>query len=457
MTQLEALIAAVMPDVIEWRRYIHANPYIAYEEKPTADYVEKQLRCMPAPLHIRRPTHSSVVADLVGTASGDWSDAASDAPIYALRAEMDAVPIQEESGEIFSSKRPGVMHACGYDAHTAMLLGAAKVLCHIRERIHGTVRFIFQHAEEVIPSGANELVRLGVLEGVSMIFALYITGERLSGSIYSRMGTIMSACNDFDIFIKGVGGHAAQPEVCIDPILIASEVVSNLQHCVSRCVSASKAPVLSITSMEAGNGSYNVIPDTVHLRGTLRCLDRDVQRQMPKRIEEVVGGITAAHGARYKMSWLVPNIVTYNDPAAYEIAKTTALQIVGQDRYFDLEVPLMGVTDFSEYQAVIPGCLCLLGARHPLKGRPSIEAENTTQPLSESPSLDAMSDEEMSCRNYSSTFRIDEGAMSTGVQFYVLLVSSLLMKGWIEKHSQAQQKNNNLAYPVCDRGEVSPP
>lgn len=452
MSQIQALINAVLPEVIGWRRHIHANPYVAYEEKPTADFVASVLREMPAPLLIHHPTPSSVVADLVGTAPNDDGQSG---PTYALRAEMDALPLQEESGEPFSSTRPGVMHACGYDAHTAMLLGAAKVLCHVRERINGTVRFIFQHAEEVIPSGANELVRLGVLDGVSMIFALYIDAMKPTGTILTRMGTMMSACNDFDIFIRGTGGHAAQPEVCVDPIPIACEVVSNLQHCVSRKMPALKAPVLSITTLEAGTGSYNVIPDFAHLRGTLRCLDREVQRQMPKKIEEVVAGITAAHGATYEISWLVPNIVTYNDPVAYDIAKATAIHIVGSDHFFDLETPMMGVTDFSEYQAIIPGCLCLLGAKADRKKckkvdrereneirKEECEKEEVIKPKNDlSAELpiqldDEDSDDSLLCRNYSSTFRMNENAMKTGVQFYVLLVASLLMQKWTHKQQQ---------------------
>ncbi|KAL7698704.1 aminoacylase [Lotmaria passim] len=395
MSFVQTLITAVQPDVVQWRRHIHENPYVAYEEQPTADYVADILSKMPAPLEIRRLTPNSVVADLRGGAG--------DGPMYALRADMDALPLQEESGEPFSSRRPGVMHACGHDAHTAMLLGAVKVLCQMHDRIRGTVRFIFQHAEEVIPSGAKQLVSLGVLDGVSMIFGLHVDVMRPSGSIWCRVGTMMAACNDFDIVIRGAGGHASQPELCIDPVFVACEVVANLQSVVSRRVSALAAPVLSITTFEAGRGSYNVIPDTVHMRGTLRCLDRDVQARVPGLMEEIIAGITKAHGAEYELSWLEPNIVTYNDPKAYDVAKGAAVRLVGEGNYHELPTPLLGVADFSEYQAVVPGCLCWLGV-----GRSGLGDANN--------------------HNYSSKFRMDEAGMEVGVKHHVLIIASLMMR-----------------------------
>ncbi|EKG00627.1 aminoacylase, putative,N-acyl-L-amino acid amidohydrolase, putative [Trypanosoma cruzi] len=394
MNNINVLISAVQPEVVQWRRHIHENPYLAYEEQPTADYVASVLTTMPAPLEIRRLTPNSVIADLRGGAG--------EGPIYALRADMDALPLQEESGEPFSSKRPGVMHACGHDAHTAMLLGAVKVLCQVKDKIRGTVRFIFQHAEEVIPSGAKQLVQLGVLEGVKMIFGLHVSAATPAGKISTRSGTLYGACNDFDIVIKGAGGHASQPELCTDPIVIAAEVVMGLQTIVSRRIGALKAPVLSVTTFHGGTGSYNVIPDTAHLRGTLRCLDRDVQALVPCLMEEIVAGIAKAHGAQHEISWLEPNIVTYNDPAAYEIAKDVISEFVGADAFLEKEQPLFGVEDFSEYVAKTPGCFCLLGIR-----------------------------DEASCSVYtehSSKFKVYEKALEHGVQMHVGFIVKLLMR-----------------------------
>nr|CCC89375.1 putative N-acyl-L-amino acid amidohydrolase [Trypanosoma congolense IL3000] len=396
MSFINSLIQAVQPEVVQWRRHIHQNPCLSHQERPTADYVETVLSKMPAVLNIRRPTDNSVVADLHGGAGGG--------PTFALRADMDALPLQEESGESFSSKCEGVMHASGHDAHTAILLGAVKVLCQIRNKICGTVRFIFQHAEEVIPSGAKQLVQLGVLDGVKMIFGLSVDVTKPPGTVLCKSGVLMSACDDFDIFIHGAGGHASQPELCIDPIVVAAQVVVALQTIVSRRTGALAAPVLSITTIQGGMGSYNVIPDTVHLRGTLRSLDSEVQARVPAMVEEVVSGIAKAHGARHVVRWLEPNIVTFNDPSAYDVVKCVAERVVSATSFVELTAAMMGVADFGEYAAVVPGCLFLLGAGD--------ECGKST-----------------SNHNYSSRFSLNEGAMLEGVKMFVGLIVTLSVPG----------------------------
>ncbi|KEG13579.1 aminoacylase [Trypanosoma grayi] len=214
----------------------------------------------------------------------------------------------------------------------------------------------------------------------------------------------MGACNDFDIVIKGAGGHASQPELCIDPIVVAAHVVTSLQTIVSRRIGALKAPVLSISTFHGGTGSYNVIPDTVHLRGTLRCLDRDVQARVPGMVEEIVAGVAKAHGAQHEVSWLEPNIVTYNDPAAYEVVKCVAKRVVGGASFEELQTALMGVADFSEYAAKVPGCLFWLGV-----GEDAKDSANS--------------------HNYSSRFHMNEAAMEEGVKMFVGLLATLSMSG----------------------------
>lgn len=245
----EQLIADVEQDVLTWRRHLHANPELSFQEHKTADYIVEQLTRFGG-LKISRPTATSVVAYLQGAAAG---------PCYALRADIDALPLQEKNDEPFCSTNPGVMHACGHDAHTAMLLGAARVLCQMQAQLTGSVCFIFQHAEELPPGGAQELVDLGYLDDVSMIFGLHVFPTVPTGIVNMKQGIFSAACDNFDIVIQGKGGHGSTPQYCIDPIVIGAEVATSLQNIVARKIDPLTVPVLSITTFQAG-ASYNVIP-----------------------------------------------------------------------------------------------------------------------------------------------------------------------------------------------------
>lgn len=287
---IETLLAEVERDVVRWRRHLHAYPELSFQETNTAEYIAGELATF-GPLTITRPTPNSVVAELQGAAPG---------PCYALRADIDALPIQEVSDEAFCSTRPGVMHACGHDAHSAMLLGAASVLCRLQAQIKGSVRFIFQHAEEVPPGGAQQLVELGVLDGVEMIFGLHVMPNFPTGEVAIKQGVFSASSDNFDIVLQGKGGHGSMPHLCIDPVTIGAEVVTALQQIVARKLDPLNAPVLTVATFQAGD-SYNVIPDSARLAGTLRTHSRDVRARVPKLMEQTLAGV-CRHMVR-NISW----------------------------------------------------------------------------------------------------------------------------------------------------------
>lgn len=259
---------------------------ISFQEKPTADFIARELANLPE-LTISRPLENSVVAVLQGEKPG---------PMWALRADIDALPLQEESGEAFSSTKPGVMHACGHDAHTAMLMGAAKVLCHLRSQLCGSIKFIFQPAEEVPPGGARALVEKGVVDDVEKIFGLHVFPTSPTGKITLKEGVYVASSDNFDITLFGQGGHGSMPQFCIDPVVIGAEVVTALQNVVARNLDPINAPVLTIATFQAGD-SYNVIPDSARLAGTVRTHNQQVREQVPQLMQRIVEGVVSAHGA----------------------------------------------------------------------------------------------------------------------------------------------------------------
>jgi len=390
--ETEALIREVNSDVIRWRRHIHAHPDLSFHEKPTADYIAGELAQFPG-LNISRPMENSVVAVLEGKYPG---------PTLALRADMDALPLDEMSDEPFSSTKPGVMHACGHDAHSAMLMGAAKVLSLLRERLHGKVKFIFQPAEEVPPGGARELVERGVVDDVDAIFGLHIAPHYPTGKIVFKPGVYVASSDNFDIKIYGKGGHGSTPQHCIDPVTIGAELVTSLQHIVARKIDPLKAPVLTIATFQAGD-SYNVIPDSARLAGTVRTHDAQVREQVQTLIRQTVDGVVSAHGARSEVIWQPGYAVGYN----HDSTNATA-QAVIQQHFADgtLEIatdPLFGSEDFSSYQQKVAGTFLFVGCGNKAKG-----AEwNLHNPR----------------------FRIDEDAFAIGVKAHIALVSSLIADG----------------------------
>ena len=349
-------VESVRDTVIAWRRHLHQNPELSFHEERTAQFIADTLAEF-GNLEISRPTRTSVVARLTGTQPG---------PVLAMRADIDALPIVEKNTHDFVSRTPGVMHACGHDGHTAMLLGAAQVLASRRDDIAGEVRFIFQHAEELLPGGAEELVRLGVLDGVDMVIGAHLWLPEPYGRVGVKVGRLMASPDIFRITILGSGGHAAMPHACVDPIAIAAQVVTNLQHIVSRTVDPLEQAVVSVTRIQGGT-THNVIPGSVEIEGTIRTFDAALRTEIPATMERIVAGVTAAHGARYDLAIEPGYRAVVNDERATDLLRRAVVRALGADTLMEA-VPVMGGEDFSAYQQAAAGSFFFIGARNEQRG-----------------------------------------------------------------------------------------
>jgi len=377
-------------EVIGWRRHLHRNPELSFQEEETSRFVYETLESFGV-LELSRPTPTSVVARLVGERPGR---------VVALRADMDALPIEEENDFEFASKSPGVMHACGHDGHTAMLLGAAKVLVGMREEINGEVRFLFQHAEELYPGGAEEMVEAGVMEGVDAIVGIHLWSGLEAGKIGVVYGPMLAAPDTFEISINGRGGHAAMPHQTTDAIAIGAQVVANLQHVVSRNVDPLQNVVVSVTKF-AGGTTHNVIPGTVEMVGTVRTLDEEVRAKVPEMMERIIEGVTAAHDASYSFEYQRGYRPVVNDEEVTRVVEETVREVFGE-RALEMMPPIMGGEDFSAYQRVAPGTFVFVGAGN--------EAKGITYP------------------HHHPRFTVDEDALENGVKMHVNVAFGLLDK-----------------------------
>jgi len=347
---VESALQRASQQVVMWRRYLHQHPELSFHEEQTAQFVFDTLSSFPG-LLVSRPTRTSVLARLLGTRPGR---------VLALRADMDALPIHEENTFDFRSANDGVMHACGHDGHTAMLLGAAQVLTAQRDQLAGEVRFIFQHAEELFPGGAEELVQAGVMEGVDLVLGAHLWASLPVGYIEVGEGPLMAAPDTFSMTILGKGGHAAQPDQTIDSIAIGAQVVTNLQHIVARNNDPLEPLVVSVTRFIAGTAD-NVIPSTAHLSGTVRTFDATLRERVPVLMERIVKGITEAHGASYEFSYQFGYRPVINHEQTATMLRGVLRTTFG-DAAIMSPVPTMGGEDFSAYLQKAPGCFFFIGA-----------------------------------------------------------------------------------------------
>ncbi|WP_150283548.1 M20 family metallopeptidase [Rummeliibacillus sp. TYF-LIM-RU47] len=377
-------------DVIKWRRHLHENPELSFEEEKTAQFVYDTLESF-GNLELSRPTKTSVMARLIGPNPGKT---------LALRADMDALPIHEENTFEFASQVPGVMHACGHDGHTAMLLGTAKILSGLKDQIKGEVRFFFQHAEELFPGGAEEMVQAGVMDGVDLVIGTHLWSPLELGKIGVVYGPMMAAPDTFWLTVNGKGGHAALPHQTVDSIAVAAQVVTNLQHIVSRNTDPLDNLVLSVTQFVGGT-THNVIPGSVDICGTVRSFDADLRKTIPEKMERVIKGITEAHEATYDFKYEFGYRPVINDEEVTAVIEETVREVFGEEA-LDLMKPNMGGEDFSAYMEKAPGCFFYVGAGNEEKG--------ITYP------------------HHHARFTVDEDALEIGVKTFLHAVFKFLGK-----------------------------
>jgi amidohydrolase len=347
----------VTPEVVRWRRHLHRNPELSFHEEETARFVYETLRSFGDDLELSRPTPTSVVARLIGARPGRT---------VAIRADMDALPIEEENDFEFVSRTPGVMHACGHDGHTAILLGTAKILSSMKEGINGEVRFLFQHAEELYPGGAQQMVDVGVMDGVDAVIGAHLWAPLEIGKIGVAYGPMMGSPDTFWITIKGKGGHGAMPHQAVDSIAVGAQVVTNLQHVVSRGTDPIDNVVVSVTKFTGGM-AHNVIPGCVEMLGTVRTLDPEVRKKVPELMERVVKGVTEAHGATYEFEYQFGYRPVINDEEVTRVVEETVREVFGGET-LEMVRPNMGGEDFSALQQKAPGAFFWVGAGNEEKG-----------------------------------------------------------------------------------------
>jgi amidohydrolase len=356
MITLDALMEDVKEEVVWWRRHLHRNPELSFHEKETSQFVYETLRTF-GNLELSRPTPTSVVARLVGAKPGRT---------LAIRADMDALPIEEENDFEFVSRNPGTMHACGHDGHTAMLLGTAKILSSMKDEIAGEVRFLFQHAEELFPGGAQELVDSGVMDGVDTVIGAHLWASLPVGKLGVAYGPMMGSPDTFWITIKGRGGHGAMPHQAVDSIAIGAQVVNNLQHLVSRNIDPIDNVVVSVTKFTGGT-AHNVIPGCVEMLGTVRTLDPEVRKRVPELMERIVRGITEAHRASYEFEYQFGFRPVVNDEETTRALEDTVREVFGEEA-LEIVRPTLGGEDFSALQQKAPGTFFWVGAGNEEKG-----------------------------------------------------------------------------------------
>ncbi len=354
---LQAIIREELSDLVAIRHDLHAHPELAYQEKRTSSVVQDQLAKAGVELKAGLAGGTGVLGHLPGR----------DDQAIGLRADMDALPIHEATDIEYRSRHDGVMHACGHDGHTTILIGAARVLARLAGSggLPRPVTFVFQPAEEG-GAGAEKMIRDGCLDGrvlgppIKEMFGLHGWPRIPLGKVGSRPGPMLAAADSFDITVTGVGGHAAWPQIGHDPVVAGAAVVNALQTIASRNVSALESVVVSVTRFQAGT-AYNIIPDQATLAGTVRTLTPAVQEQAERRIDEIATGVAEAYGCRATVAYVRGYPATVNDLGKVEVFRSVAADAFGTEQVVEIEQPVMGGEDFAYYAQKVPACFFVLG------------------------------------------------------------------------------------------------
>lgn len=388
--QIWSLARSVHPFAVEARRHIHRRPELSFQEKETSEYLQGQLKALGIPFQ----------SGIGGYGIKAVIDGGRPGRTVALRADIDALPILEETGLPFASTIPGVMHACGHDVHTATLLATANALNQMKDELPGRAVLIFQPGEEVNPGGASLMIKDGVLENpkVDAIFGLHVLPGMEAGTMAFGAGPMLAAPDEFDVTIVGRGGHGAAPHLCVDPVMVAAQCLTLLQQIVARNVSPFQNAVITVGMIQGGT-ARNVIPDEVTFKGTVRTMEPAIRTVMPKRIEAVIRGVCEAAGASYKLRYDPGYPSLINDAASTETARAAALAVLDEEKVLPM-APSMGGEDFAFYLQHVPGSFARLGATVP--GTASPAGLHTSRLL------------------------IDEECLAVGVAYYLSVVQQFL-------------------------------
>lgn len=390
LSKIQSLTDEVFPEVVRIRRALHKHPELAFKEHQTASALAAELEKLPLEVETG-VAQTGIVATLKGAKPG---------PTLALRADMDALPIQEENDLPFASTNPGVMHACGHDAHSASLLGSALILSQLRDRLAGSIRFLFQPSEERLPGGAKIMMEEGALQprngtsGPKAIFGQHVMPELPAGHLGVRSGMYMASADEIHVTIHGEGGHGAMPHsLNTDPVVVASHVVVALQSIISRYCPPDVPSVLTIGKVSAP-GATNVIPAKAHLEGTFRAMNEEWRFKAHQLIRRTIEHTVQAHGATCEIDIPVGYPALYNDPALNSFVREAAVDFVGEKRTVDLD-RWYASEDFAFYLQDLPGVFYRLGVGNKKAG--------ITHDL------------------HTSKFNIDEESLRTGAGFLAYL------------------------------------